>query len=290
MAEPSDDQTPAISKFADLSIQPIDRYQIERTIGAGGMSTVMLALDKQLNRRVAMKIPHSQRARTSDKIEQRIVREVQLASSIRHPHLCEYYDLGLDGETIFITMEYIDGLTLEDVIQQSSPLSEEDLTLLFSKLTSALHELHEQGVVHRDLKPENIMISQEGRPVVMDFGLAKIFEGGDDIMRISATGQQLGTPTFMSPEQVKTQELTPASDIYSLGVTLWSALCAQRPFQGDMIQIANQILHKETPSPRTIRPDLSIEMEAICLRSMAKKPEDRFSDMREFQSALEAIL
>jgi formylglycine-generating enzyme required for sulfatase activity len=266
------------------------RYRIIRALGTGGMGTVYLAEDTHIGRQVALKTPHFTEDPTGKQLE-RFFREARSAGNLRHPHICPIYDFGqIDGKH-FITMAYIEGRPLSAFIQPDKPQSERQILIVIRKLALAVQAAHDKGIVHRDLKPANIMIDTSGEPIIMDFGLARPAAVSNDI-RLTQTGNILGTPAFMSPEQVEGEpdKIGPATDQYSLGVILYELLTGQLPFQGSVIAVMGQILTKEPPRPSQLRPEMDPRVETVCLKMMAKTPAERFASLKEVADELATIL
>lgn len=265
------------------------RYRILRQLGSGAMGAVYLAEDTQLARQVAIKTPHFQNAPTPETIE-RFYREARAAAKLRNPNVCPVYDVGEIGGRHYISMAYIEGKPLSALIQPK-PLPERQILTLIRKLALALQEAHDQGIVHRDLKPANIMVDKKGEPLITDFGLASQKRRDDDI-RLTHSGALIGTPAYMSPEQVEgdTQKVDSLTDQYSLGVILFELLTGQLPFRGSVIAVMGQIITKEPPRPSELRPGLDLRIEAVCLKMLSKAPAARFPSMSKVADELLAIL
>lgn len=261
------------------------RFRIERLLGKGAMGSVYLAFDPELNRTVALKIPNAT-GKLRDEIIERFVREARFAAKLNHPNICPVYEVGEQDGTRFLAMGYIDGRPLSDFIRPGKLQPERPIALAVRKIALAVHEAHCQGLIHRDLKPGNIMIDGRREPIVMDFGLAKLVDD-DSQTQLTQEGIKVGTPSYMSPEQIEGDGvLGPASDVFSLGVILYEMLTTSRPFQGSVINVIGQILHKEPEPILERRPDLSPQLAAICTKALAKNPADRFASMKEFADAL----
>jgi serine/threonine protein kinase len=210
---------------------PFGRYKLLKLLGQGGMGTVYLAQDTQLDRRVALKIPLFDSADGSHVLE-RFYREARAAATVHHPNICPIYDVGENDGVPYLTMAFIEGRPLAE-IAGTKPLTPRQSALLVRKLALALAEAHQQKVIHRDLKPANIMIDRRSEPIVMDFGLARRSHAGD--VRMTQEGSAMGTPSYMPPEQVSgnVDLMGPGSDIYSLGVILYELLAGRLPFRFD---------------------------------------------------------
>ena len=265
--------------------QRIGRFELIEVLGKGAFGTVYRAYDPRLEREVALKVPRKGVFDTEEELE-RFLREARSAATLRHPNICPVYETGREGDHHYIAMAYIAGKPLASFVAKGKPLGERKAAVVVRKLALALEEAHRKGIIHRDLKPSNIMIDQRGEPVIMDFGLAR--RAGADDAQLTQTGQILGTPAYMPPEQAcgELEAIGPASDVYSLGVILYELLCGQRPFQGSVAHLVAQILCGQPEPPSALRPELDPRLNAICLKAIAKAPEDRFGSMREFAEAL----
>ncbi|HEV3304339.1 MAG TPA: SUMF1/EgtB/PvdO family nonheme iron enzyme [Planctomycetaceae bacterium] len=266
------------------------RYRIIRALGKGAMGKVYLAEDTQLERLVAIKTPHFT-GRPSDDSLERFYREARVAATLRQPNICPVFDVGqIDGKH-YISMAYIEGRPLSAFIQAGKPQAERQILIAIRKLALALQEAHDHGIVHRDLKPANIMVDKKGEPIVMDFGLARQIRHERDI-RLTQTGNIIGTPAYMSPEQVEGDpgRIGSPTDQYSLGVILYELLTAQLPFRGSVIAVMGQILTKPVTPPRQLRPDLDPRIEVVCMKMLAKAPLERFASLKAVADELATIL
>jgi formylglycine-generating enzyme required for sulfatase activity len=254
------------------------------------MGAVYLAHDEQLDRQVALKIPTAKVA-GSPKLLERLHREARSAAVLSHANICQVFDVGeIDGYH-FISMAFVDGRPLSDFIRPGKRLPERQAASLVRRVSLALAHAHENGVIHRDLKPSNIMVNAAREPIVMDFGLARQFDKDAD-SRLTQQGGVLGSPAYMSPEQVDgdIDRIGPASDIYSLGVVLYELLTARLPFEGSMAAIMGQILTSEPTPPSELRLGLSSRLEEICLKMMAREVDDRYTSMGQVAAALTEAL
>jgi serine/threonine protein kinase len=267
----------------------IGRYKILKVLGSGSMGSVFLAHDSQLDRQVALKAPRLEHDSTGE-LSQRLYREARAAATLNHPNICPIYDVSEHEGTCFIAMGYVSGQPLAAYVASKKRQPERESAKVVRKIALALEEAHAHGILHRDLKPTNIMIDKRGEPIVMDFGVACWFDDRTQT-RLTQQGALVGTPAYMSPEQIEGRtKIGPASDIYSLGVLLYQILTGRCPFEGTILNVISQVLHQDPPDAREFRPDLSPELIAIFERAMRKNPADRFPSMRDFAKALTAFL
>src|SRR5262245_4453101 len=263
------------------------RYRILSKIGEGGMGVVYLAEDTLLGRQVALKVPRFDADQDPDQLK-RFQREAKAAARIDHPNICPVFDVGQVDGAHYMTMPFLDGTPLAQLVSADRPWVPRQAAELVCQIGRAVVALHDKGLVHRDLKPSNVMVRFEGDPVLMDFGLAKAVGGSD---KLTSAGQSIGTPAYMPPEQVlDASTIGPAADVYSLGVILFELLTGRRPFEGPLAAVYGQILHTAAPAPSSLRPDLDPQLDAICLKAMAKKEDERFGSVAALIDALSRYL
>ena len=286
--DPNSFAMPAATGGRELP-SPFGRYKILRTLGEGGMGTVYLAHDTELDRQVALKVPHIAFAEHPE-VRERFLREARAAARFHHPNFCPIHDIGQVDGIPYLTMAFIEGRTLAAAIEPSKPWLQERAVEVVRQLAIALAEAHRQGVIHRDLKPANVMVDPRGRLVLMDFGLARRFDSDD--ATFTAHGAILGTPAYMPPEQAEgnNKAVGPHSDIYSLGVILYELLTGRRPYEGSAVRVLAQILMVDPVLPSDHNPAIDSQLEAICLMAMAKKGGYRHRSMEELAGDLEAWL
>jgi WD40 repeat protein/tRNA A-37 threonylcarbamoyl transferase component Bud32 len=280
--------------------EKIGRFQIRRRLGAGAFGTVYQAHDPVLEREVALKVPRAATLDSPERIE-RFLRDAKSAACLQHPHIVAVFDSGHDGTQYYIALAYIEGQTLADVIAGEKFLLEggwQRPVEIVRQLAEALGYAHSMGIVHRDVKPANIMVDGQGRPHLLDFGLAhQQGRGGITPEAESSTGSDatltragaiMGTAAYMAPEHAAGQkgEAQPASDQYSLGVVLYELLCGVRPFSGPTRVLLFNVKNQEPPRPCSLVPDLPADLEAICLKAMAKKPAERYIGCQELANDL----
>jgi formylglycine-generating enzyme required for sulfatase activity len=263
------------------------RYHILRRLGQGGMGSVYLAENTELGDRLeALKTPD-----VGDL--ERFRREARAAAGLRHPNICTIHDSGVVDGIPYLTMAFVEGKPLSDVLQERGFLPQHEAAALVRTLADAMSYAHGKGVVHRDLKPSNVLLERVGsrvEPVIVDFGLAR--RDHPDEAVLSKTGEAMGTPAYMAPEQARgdRQVIGPASDIYALGVIFYELLTGRRPFMGSFLHVLAQLLTEAPPPPSQFMDHLDPELEGICLRAIAKNAQDRYPSMGAFADALGAAL
>ncbi len=255
------------------------------------MGAVYLAVDTQLGRQVALKIPFFD-AKEEPKRLERFLREARSAARLHHPNICTIHDVGQHQGQPYITMAFITGKPLDELFDSEDLLPIKTSVNIVRRMALALQKAHELNIVHRDLKPANVMITPDGEPVIMDFGLAKLVGETDAAeARLTQDGAILGTPKYMAPEQVAGDQssIGPPTDVYALGVILFELLTGRTPFSGPILQLLSQIASAPAPLVRSQRPEIQDALEVICQKALAKRPEDRFSSMNELAEALSAV-
>jgi tRNA A-37 threonylcarbamoyl transferase component Bud32 len=267
--------------------QRLGRYRVLALAGRGGMGEVYRARDERLGREVALKLIAPERAR-EPRTRRRFEREARSAGALSHPHLVTVFDLEEADGRLFLVMEFVPGCTLRDLRAEEHPSAAERVRFV-AAVARAIACAHRAGIVHRDLKPENLMITPSGAPKVLDFGLAKPL-AEDGVGATSHTGQVLGTSWYMSPEQVRGRELTPASDQFSLAIVLFEWLSGRRPFGGEGAYEIAEAIVKHPPRRLELAEPWAGEIERVLLRALEKVPERRYADAEAFADDLERAL
>lgn len=265
----------------------LGQYTILDEIGRGGMAVVYRAVQESLGRTVALKELDLGRFRSEPKILERFRLEARSAAALEHPNIITIYDLWEDGNKAFIAMEYVDGVELKTVLAERGPLDFVSAVQISIDVCRALHYAHGRGMIHRDVKPGNIMLSRKGQVRLMDFGIVSVSGTGD----LTITGQMLGTPAYMSPEQIASEGLGPGSDMFGFGSVLYEMLTGHRPFQGDnQLALIQRILHNDPAPPTMIVPEIPASLSEAVVKCLAKDPGSRFASMDELADALAETL
>ncbi len=263
----------------------IGPYEVRRLLGQGGMGSVYLAADPALDRMVAVKLLPLQLA-DEPQIVERFQREARALAKLRHPNLMHIYTVGEHEGRPYFAMEYVKGSTLSSLIAKIGHIPAPQVARVAAEVLSALDKVHQAEIVHRDIKSGNIMIDEDGRAVLMDFGLAR----QEQESRLTADYTILGTPNYMSPEQASGEPVDARTDIYSLGIVLYEMLTGAPPFTGKTsFEILRQHIESSVPPPSEIRPDVPEAFDAVVARAVAKSPEDRYQDVRQMAADLAKV-
>lgn len=275
----------------DLTGQTIGPYRLVEKLGTGGMAEVYKAYQPRLDRYVAIKFIRPEFA-ADEGFRSRFEREAKAIARLSHPNIVHIYDFGEEGNLYYLVMEYIDGGTLKERLAVLNSAGETmewgEVCRIARQVGEALDYAHQQGIVHRDVKPANVMLTADGRAVLNDFGIARMVGATSGLTQ---TGTTVGTPAYMSPEQIRGEQIGPSSDLYSLGVVLYEMLTGRVPFSADTpLAIMYKQLNDPIPLPRTLNPALPQATEAVVLRALAKEPADRYPSGQALVRALEQSL
>jgi len=264
------------------------RYQIREMIGEGAMARVYKAYDPEIDRTLAIKVlkPHLSK---DEQYRARFLREARAAGVLSHPNIVTIFDVGVEGDTPYIAMEYIEGMTLGDLIRTEREFTVREIVNIGIELTRALDYAHRKGIVHRDVKPGNVMMVQDrGILKVTDFGICQLDRpDATELTQRTRLGDVLGTPSYMSPEQVAGGKVDARSDLFSVGVVLYRLITGVLPFEGDsVITVAYKITQTDPPAVEKLRPGIPLSLRRAVDRALKKQPEKRYQTGEEFAQAL----
>ena len=263
-----------------------DRYEIIKSIGEGGMANVYLAYDTILDRRVAIKVLRGDLS-NDEKFVRRFQREALSASSLSHPNIVEMYDVGVDNGIYYIVMEYIEGVTLKQLIKKRGALTLSEAIDIMLQITDGISQAHDSYIIHRDLKPQNIMIKEDGTIKITDFGIAMALNS----TQLTQTNSVMGSVHYLPPEQASGKGSTIRSDIYSMGILFYEILTGSLPFKGEnAVEIALKQMRDEIPSVRKKNPAIPQSVENVIIKATAKNPKNRYSDSKEMHADLLTVL
>ena len=276
------------SRAIDLSDCTLGEFRILRTLGSGGMAQVYLAEQTSLKRNVAIKVMRSDFG-SDDTHRKRFEHEARAAAGLNHPNIVQVFAVGEEENIQYIAQEYVQGANLRQYLQKKKPPTAHVAMHLMKQVSSALHAAHQAGIVHRDIKPENIMVTRRMVAKVTDFGLAQLTLGGERV-NLTQMGVTMGTPLYMSPEQVNGAAVDARSDLYSMGVTFYHLLSGNPPFRAaTAFALAYKHLNEDAPPLQELRPDLPPSLINVVHRLMSKDPAERFKDARAVLSELKRI-
>jgi eukaryotic-like serine/threonine-protein kinase len=271
-------------------LKSLGRYQIRGVLGQGAMGLVYDGLDPKLNRRVAIKTiltrklsPDAARMATV-----RFEREVKAVARLNHPNVVQVYDFGTEGDLAYIVMEFVQGKELKDYLDTNERFDLMRIFRLMGELLGALDFAHEAGIVHRDVKPANVMFTADGHAKLTDFGVARFTEPDASQIDMTRAGQLIGTPSYMSPEQIQGQTIDRRSDVFSAGILLYQLLTWKKPFSGSQWELAKKIIEDDPVWPSKVV-EIPPELDRVVARAMAKQPERRYQTARKFAEALQRV-
>ncbi|MFQ6038545.1 MAG: protein kinase [Candidatus Aminicenantales bacterium] len=269
-------------------MEAIGKYRVIGVLGKGAMGIVYKALDPDIDRVVAVKTIRFDLVSEEtdrDDLMTRFIREAQAAGRLVHSNIITVYDVGREEDMTYIVMQYVEGRSLQKWIASGKHFTLEEILHLMLQLCDALEYAHKNGIIHRDIKPANILLDESGKPYIVDFGVARM-----EMSTITQTGTAIGTPSYMSPEQVRGQKIDSRSDIFSLGVILYELLTGQKPFKGESITtVIYKIINEEAPPPCQVKKDLPREFEGIIRLALAKDPDNRYRSCAELARDLRKL-
>ena len=264
------------------------RYRVDARLARGGMATVYEALDLRLDRVVALKVMHPNLAEDPGFVS-RFEREAKSAARLSHPNVVSVFDQGVDGDIVFLAMEFVPGRTVRDVLRENRTLSPAQSLVILEPVLEALEAAHRAGFVHRDIKPENVLISDDGRVKVADFGLARTISVGPATVAAATQGILIGTVAYLSPEQVQRGVADARSDVYGAGILLYEMLTGSVPHAGETpLAVAYQHVNADVPAPSLARPDLPAEVDSLVGEATRRDPDERFASAADFLVAVRA--
>ena len=271
-------------------LKSLGRYKIQGVLGKGAMGLVYDGLDPNLDRRVAIKTILTRKldAEAARMITVRFEREVRAVARLNHRHIVQVYDFGAEGDLAYIVMEFIEGKELKDAFDANQRFDLKTAFRIMIELLDALEFAHEAGIVHRDIKPGNVMVDASGHAKLCDFGVARVTEPGDQAEATRA-GALVGTPSYMSPEQIQGQKVDRRTDIFSAGIIFYQFLTGKKPFEGSQFALQQKIVMEDPVWPSAIV-QVPPEFDRVLARALAKDVEQRYQSARNFADALKRIL
>lgn len=279
---------------SDQQMSPLgDRYEVGELVGRGGMADVRAGRDLRLGRPVAIKLLRSDLA-ADETFQERFRREAQSAASLNHPSIVAVYDTGeapdgKGGTVPYIVMELVEGRTLRDVLRDGRKILPERAMSITADILAALDYSHRAGIIHRDIKPANVMLTPEGKVKVMDFGIARAI--ADTSSAMTQTAAVIGTAQYLSPEQARGETVDARSDIYSTGCVLYELLTGRPPFVGDSpVSVAYQHVREEARPPSQLNPEVSLAVDNVVAKALAKRVDDRYSSAGDMRKDIERVL
>ncbi|MEE8483610.1 MAG: serine/threonine-protein kinase [Nitrospinota bacterium] len=283
-----------MAENADV-LKNVGRYRIEKKIGQGAMGVVYLALDDMIDRRVAIKSLRMDRLKTEDErknARELFFHEAKVIGKLNHSHITAIYDMGVHDGSPYIVMEFVDGLNIKETVDENVKFTLKQKLNLISMVARAIHYAHQRGILHRDIKPANIMILANLAPKITDFGIARIMDAAASgaAKAPDEEGVIMGTPHYMSPEQIRGGELDRRSDIFSLGTLMYEWISGQKPFASKGLKELLRSILNNDPKPISKICDVDGNVEIILKRALAKDPKDRFQSAEEFSDILELYI
>ena len=271
-------------------LKSLGRYQINGVLGKGAMGLVYDGVDPKLNRRVAIKtiLTGKLSPEAARMASVRFEREVRAVARLNHGNVVQVYDFGTEGELAYIVMEFIQGRELKDYLDSKERFDLKTIFRIMTELLEALHFAHEAGIIHRDVKPANVMIDAGGHAKLTDFGVARVSDADTSQTEATRVGTIVGTPSYMSPEQIQGQPIDRRSDIFSAGIIFYQLLTWQKPFTGTQWELAKKIIEDDPPWPSKLV-EIPADIDRVVARAMAKQRERRYETAHKFAEAIQRI-
>src|SRR3954468_958324 len=276
----------------DPELKALGRYTIERTIGSGAMGVVYEGVDPQLGRRVAIKtiLKTQLDEATAKDYSARFIREAKAVARLNHPNIVQVYDFGQEGNVAYLVMEFIKGKELKAFFDANERFDLKEAVRIMCELCDALDFAHNAGIIHRDIKPANVMLDSQGRTKLTDFGVARV-QDSDKTVEKTQAGTIVGTPAYMSPEQITGVNIDKRSDLFSAGIILYQFLTGEKPFTGSGAwTIAKKIIQEEPPLPSSLNNAITPIFDAVVNKALSKNPDTRFQSARDLGVALKRAL
>ena len=269
-------------------LKSLGRYAVRGVLGKGAMGLVYDGYDPKLDRRVAIKtiLTRTLDEANARQYSQRFEREVRAVARLNHPNIVQVYDFGNQGDLAYIVLEHIQGRELKDYFDAGERFDLHTILRLMTELLGALECAHEAGIIHRDVKPANVMVDRNGHAKLTDFGVARIIDAEQSEM--TRAGTMIGTPSYMSPEQIQGQAIDPRSDVFSAGIVFYQLLTGEKPFQGTPWELAKKIIQDDPVWPSALM-QIPAHFDRVVARALAKAPEQRYQSARSFAVALQRI-
>jgi serine/threonine-protein kinase len=271
-------------------LKSLGRYKIQGVLGKGAMGLVYDGVDPTLDRRVAIKtiLTSTLDEATAKHYAMRFMREVRAVARLNHPNIVQVYDYGTENDLAYIVMEYIQGKELKDAFDDGQSFSLKAVLQMMEELLQALDLAHEAGIIHRDVKPANVMVDAAGHVKLTDFGVARVTDPDADLGEATRAGAMIGTPAYMSPEQIQGQAIDRRSDIFSAGILFYQMLTGRKPFEGNGWALARKIVQDDPPWPSTVV-QVPAALDAVVARALAKDAAQRYPTARAFAEALRRV-
>lgn len=278
-----------VEKQTESFVERIGRYNVLKKLGDGGMGSVYLAIDPKIHRKVAIKVFKLEKIKQDKEALKRFYLEAEAIGKLAHPNIVTIFDIQDEKDEPYLVMEYLEGETLSSIINQKKILPIPLIIDIALQLCDALHYAHSNGIIHRDIKPGNIILLANNKVKLTDFGIAK-FQSLADAPQVTKTGIIIGTPSYMSPEQISGNPIDQRSDIFSLAVVIWELLTGRRAFDADSIAtIAFKVVYDDLPPADKYNPNIPKELSRVLTKALVKKPEKRYSNVQELRVELENL-